>query len=223
MPARRVAVRDADLADALEHASDYHDRELRLEDFDVSQPEQIAIDSIPDDLSSWTEWRPGELLRDFDDEERFVELDSFRGRPWAERASSWTPSTMPPIVLVETSDYEGVADGRGRVSYAIGMGWPTVPAVRMVERKRAAYNRNARDLVVRAARKAKVSATSKLVAFGIADRYTVKVRPIGVTNAIGQYRSFSQFQSGPIFWISDRLDEQRVAEGVRAPDRKSVV
>lgn len=44
---------------------------------------------------------------------------------------------MPPIVVVERADDTTViGDGRGRVSYAIGMGWPAIPAVFLKERKR---------------------------------------------------------------------------------------
>jgi hypothetical protein len=134
---KTVDINESDLSDALEHMSTAgeQERELQPEDFELSSVGQIRIQDIPDDLSSWPEWRPGELL-ELSKSERLEVLKSFRGKRFADYASRWTPSTMPPIVIVTLRDgEEGVGDGRGRVSYAIGMGWKTVPAVHLVERR----------------------------------------------------------------------------------------
>lgn len=56
-------------------------------------------------------------------------------------------------------------------------------------------------------------ASEKLEAFGIQDRFVVKVRPTSNENWVAQYRANSQFTNwhmGPIFWVrEDLLDNPR--------------
>lgn len=134
--AKPTPVRPQDLVDALDHVQDLVDRPLSLSDFAQSPVKAVPIDDLweYDDLSSWPEWQPRDLIY-LDADERFDELVSFRGEAWAMRAARWTPVNMPPIVLVETREgYAAIGDGRGRVSYAIGMGFAKVPAVVLRER-----------------------------------------------------------------------------------------
>lgn len=73
-----------------------------------------------DDYSAWGEWRPGELvgLSEIDLWHEFV---SFRGGEWAKRAESWLKDGIPAVVLAEfSSNGRSIADGRGRVSLAVG-------------------------------------------------------------------------------------------------------
>lgn len=134
---------NSDIRDALEHARDFVEHDLVGYKMQVSKPELVKIDDIPDDLSSWPEWQHGELVG-MTEKERHDELVDFRGSAWAKRAEQWTPETMPPIVIVDLDDYQGVGDGRGRTSYAIGMGWKEIPAVRVTERDWAKKGNNSR-------------------------------------------------------------------------------
>lgn len=71
-----------------------------------------------------------------DVDERRRALNSFRGSSWATRAMNWTPQTVPPIIIVQLADgTTAIADGRGRTSYAIGMGWSSVPAVFLTQKE----------------------------------------------------------------------------------------
>lgn len=129
-------VQQEDLEDALDHASDFSDGPLSFADFQATRPSLMPIRKLYhyDDVSAWAEWSAGEL-RDLDEEERFDELVHFRGERWAKMAERWKkPADMSPIVIIETASMSFIGDGRGRVSYAIGMGWREVPAVVLSER-----------------------------------------------------------------------------------------
>lgn len=126
---------DHDLIDALDHMSQQAERDLDLGDFDVTE-KTIRVSRLNqyDDLFSWAQWSTGDLA-DMDERDRHDELVSFRGSSWARRAEQWTSSTVPPIIIVELLDGNmAIADGRGRTSYAIGMGWKTIPVVFLTER-----------------------------------------------------------------------------------------
>lgn len=129
-----------DLQDALDHAGEQGDvlEQLRLEDFAVSPVRALRLQDAYrfDDVGAWAEWQKGELAAESPTDRRHA-VTSFRGKDWAARALTWTPKTMPPIVIVERADGTTViGDGRGRVSYAIGMGWLAIPAVFLKERER---------------------------------------------------------------------------------------
>lgn len=136
-----MAVVHKDLLDALEHASEHGEepRDLHLQNFSVSPTRMLPMREAHnfDDVGAWAEWQEGELAEKDADTRRKM-LTSFRGKDWAARALSWTPRTMAPIVVVELRDGGRViGDGRGRVSYAIGMGWPALPAVFLKEKRSA--------------------------------------------------------------------------------------
>ena len=117
-----------DVADALDHVSDF---DADVTSFSETKPALLPLRDLYryDDVSSWAEWQRGELL-ELDPDEREEELKAFRGKNWAKLACTWrTPSDMPPIVIVTGPSFSGVGDGRGRVSYAIGMNWSAIPAV----------------------------------------------------------------------------------------------
>jgi hypothetical protein len=60
-------------------------------------------------------------------------------------------------------------------------------------------------------------ADARLQRFGIDDRLQIKFRKTAEPDWLGQYRSFSQFRSGPIFWVNE-------AAHVDQPDvRKALV
>lgn len=121
-----------DLQDAVDHMQQSEDEELRIGDFEISEPTMLSIGDLDryDDLGSWVELSDGELLEDRS------ALDSFRGSSWKRLAQGWTrPEDLPPIVIMETPTQTAIADGRGRTNYAIGMGWQFIPAVFAVHKK----------------------------------------------------------------------------------------
>lgn len=125
-----------DLLDALDHMSDFVAEVPVLSDFDILGPRMFQITELEnfDDLSAWQEWDEDEL-RESTPEERREDIEHFRGADWAARASTWKrPEEVPPIVVIDSPEFVGIADGRGRVSYAIGMGWKSVPGVLLEKR-----------------------------------------------------------------------------------------
>lgn len=130
-----MKVAEEDIVDALDHASDFIQADR--EKFVVEGPMFMKVDRLwhYDDLGSWAEWRAGELagmetvdLRD--------ELTGFRGPDFAKKALRWIryPRSMPAVIVIEHPEYTGVADGRGRVSVALGAGLPQIP-VAMLRQK----------------------------------------------------------------------------------------
>lgn len=115
--------------------SDFSDSPLSINDF-TRERRDVSLKQLGeyDDLSSWAEWAPGELA-DMDADELRRTLNAFRGSAWAARAANWTPQNVPPIVIVQlTGGTTAIADGRGRTSYAIGMGWKSLPAIFLTQR-----------------------------------------------------------------------------------------
>lgn len=100
----------------------------------VEQHEVMSLRKVLsyDDYSSWGEWTFGELRN---------ELTSFRGRAWAEAATSWLTGAkfhenIPAIVIFDSNRYgEAIGDGRGRVSLAVGLGLPRLYVTRIVDCK----------------------------------------------------------------------------------------
>jgi hypothetical protein len=122
-------------------ASDIRDAEEYLnETFDVISCREekrtcmrIADVLRYDDYSSWGQWRAGELigLSPADLHQEFV---SFRGEAWATQAEAWKKDGVPAIVLAEFSGRgrerdTSIADGRGRVSFAVGMRIPQLHTI----------------------------------------------------------------------------------------------
>ena len=124
---------EQDIADALEYAAGSFDdwpKEPRLD-------MKLGIWSLSkilnyDDYSSWGAWRSGELREAEDLEE---ELSSFRGSVWAAKAIRWTKDGVPAIVLIKSPYGVGIADGRGRVSFAVGMGLPSLHVIHIIGKK----------------------------------------------------------------------------------------
>ena len=82
-----------------------------------------------DDYGSWGEWRLNDL-RGLPPNELKSGLESFRGKRWARDALKWLVDGMPAIILVEASNRcAAIADGRGRVSFAVGMGIKQLPVI----------------------------------------------------------------------------------------------
>ena len=128
----------SDKFDAFEHLSDFLPEEAneQITDFRFSQPEIVSLEVLEgyDDFGSWPEWGQGELL-ELDDEEVDAELEYFRGDEWAKRAWKWLESgTFPPVIVADLPEVTTIADGRGRISVAIGMDWTEVPVIWMTRK-----------------------------------------------------------------------------------------
>ena len=120
-----------DMADALDHASDFiEDSGLDAGDFILEPTRMMPTSQLweYDDLSAWLQYDAGEL-RELGATERYDELVALRGKHFADAAARWakTPSTMPPVIVIDTPEFTGIADGRGRVNFAIGMGIARIP------------------------------------------------------------------------------------------------
>jgi hypothetical protein len=124
----------SDLRDALEAASDEaHQGPASHEDLDE---QDYSVERFPDvpvekllrwtDSSSWCPWAEGELaeiLRDGGEDALREELNGFRGPDWSGRAMEWLRDGVPAVVfLKDMGGYEDLCDGRGRVSFMVGMG-----------------------------------------------------------------------------------------------------
>lgn len=120
---KRMGFKD-DLFDAIEYINEILADQYSINDFAISS---VTIISPHDygDLSSWLEVECGEFVKDP------RSLEKFRGKEWARRAASWKRiEDIPPIIIVDIPGLIiDIADGRGRVNYAIGMGFSTIPAI----------------------------------------------------------------------------------------------
>lgn len=108
-----------DLKDALDHASDFSGEPLLLGDFDLHFLGNLSLKELNnfDDISSWLELDS----RDFEGlgfDEKFKELENFRGKEWANRAKNWIANGIPPIIVVKTPEVTTIGDGRGRINFA---------------------------------------------------------------------------------------------------------
>jgi hypothetical protein len=133
---------ERDVADALEHVLD---GVVGLDTWpkDACFTEQRGLMSLRkilayDDYSSWGEWKYGEL-RSLRRDQLLDAFISFRGRAWAETATSWLSArrhydNIPAIVLFDSDRYgTAIGDGRGRVSLAVGLGLSNLYAIRIVD------------------------------------------------------------------------------------------
>lgn len=124
-----------DIADAEEYMHETFEAEGPwIEQKRKSMPLREILDW--DDYSSWGEWRSGDL-RGLTEEELRAELRSFRGKTWAEIAIGWlVDNRIPAIILAEARDgTSAIADGRGRVSLAVGLGIPSLPVIIVAEQR----------------------------------------------------------------------------------------
>jgi hypothetical protein len=118
-------VSEKDLYDAIEHADIYGDQKWTLEDFDIEYLGELTPEQLEyyDDLSSWVE---------VDEEEE--DIESYRGKEWADRAKKWKESGIPPIVIISAPEegklHTQIGDGRGRVNFAVAHQM-SVPAYHM--------------------------------------------------------------------------------------------
>jgi len=125
-----------DVEEAKEHMEESYGRRVAYDE----KRTEMSVDDILrwDDYGSWGQWEPGELLGLSPTGLR-VELTKFRGPAWAQRALVWLKEWegIPAIVLASTRDAKGIADGRGRVSLAVGFGIARLPVVVLRERRGA--------------------------------------------------------------------------------------
>lgn len=114
-----------DIADAIQHADSYGTADWDSSDFSLNFLGNLTASEVGqyDDLSSWMELRS----KDFEGlslKEKMQLLADFRGKKWAERASTWLKDGIPPIVIITYPDEDSgqpntvIGDGRGRVNFA---------------------------------------------------------------------------------------------------------
>jgi hypothetical protein len=103
--------------------------------------ETLALSKILnyDDYGAWGEWSPGEL-RGMKGAALLDALTGFRGRAWAETAASWVAgardhANIPAVVLFDSKHGTAIADGRGRISLAVGLKLPRLHVTRIVDCK----------------------------------------------------------------------------------------
>jgi len=124
----------ADMREALMAASDeahqgpgLHE-DLDEQEYSVERFPEVPMEKLLQwtDYSSWCPWPAGalaEILRDGGEDALREELNGFRGPDWSDRAMEWLRDGVPAVVFLKTPDgYEDLCDGRGRVSFMIGMG-----------------------------------------------------------------------------------------------------
>jgi hypothetical protein len=120
-----------DVADAIEHLEEYFELPAQFiepEMFEFHDDSDFDYLTTKDDFSSWPEWSEGEL-QGLGEEELRGELEGFRGTGFADAVFEWLEmEEWPPIVVIKSPYFYEIADGRGRVSVAIGLGIDTLPA-----------------------------------------------------------------------------------------------
>lgn len=125
------------IRDALDHAVDFYDVDPIDEDLDpddfVATRTYMSLDELYDydDVGAWLETEPGELLELGPDE-----LETWM---YKKRGTHFAPELeegLPAIVVLDTPQFTGVADGRGRVNYAVGIGIDTFPVILLTPKKK---------------------------------------------------------------------------------------
>ncbi len=133
----RSDIRDAleSVANGLEHPEQFDPR-TTFDETRTTMPVSKILDW--DDYSSWGEFAPRELHGLSEDELRAA-FGNYRGSTWAKTALGWIKDGVPAIVLVEGRSLPGgrvLGDGRGRTSFAVGMGIKTLPVIILREHPR---------------------------------------------------------------------------------------
>lgn len=123
-----------DLREAMQHMRESYGPMPPLSSLRVTKHRAMPLDTIAGygDPSGWSEWDEGELVG-LDTDELRDELESYRGRAFAERALGWLRDGFPAVVLVDVGRAVDIADGRGRFSVALATGARTMPAVVVTE------------------------------------------------------------------------------------------
>lgn len=133
-----------DVKDALEHffgtayrtAADKRRRSVKFEETRRVMPLKMILEW--DDYGSWGEFRPNEL-RALSRSELRSKFGNYRGSTWSHTALNWLKDGVPAIVLVEGDTAEGqpirmIGDGRGRTSFAVGLGIKSLPVIVLREK-----------------------------------------------------------------------------------------
>lgn len=126
-----------DMLDAIAHADTYGEG-WTLGDFSITPLGDVSLEHIKalDDISAWVDVDPNDFAG-LSVEDRLEQLVEFRGRKWVERAATWLTEGVPPIVVINAPEkesggmHEQIGDGRGRINFALAMGWESLPAVHM--------------------------------------------------------------------------------------------
>lgn len=136
----------------LEGSYDVEFEELSVSDFCVSKPRNLTLKEVLNcgDVSAWKDWDFGELT-ELSAQEYFAEISKARNIFWSTEGREHLHDTVPaelfpPIILAKGEDGSpiDVADGRGRLSFAIGNGWKKIPAIviRLLPRKEKDMSKN---------------------------------------------------------------------------------
>ncbi|KKL47516.1 hypothetical protein LCGC14_2334740 [marine sediment metagenome] len=116
-----------DIEHALEHLSDFLG--YKPESYQLIPLALVAIESLPDDLSSWLETEPlGARIPDVQDDVSWQKIRQYLEQETSSRnfsfiVNAYRQGTLGPIII--HSDY-GVLDGRGRVNFAYALGIPVM-------------------------------------------------------------------------------------------------
>lgn len=120
-----------DIDDAIQTAieGDYIKSNSRVDDFSIEK-KTLPLSEILnyDDYGSWGQWEKGEL-KNLDKTELTGELTHFRGKKWAELAKTWIKDNSLISSIVIFPELGLIGDGRGRVSFAVGMKLKTLPVI----------------------------------------------------------------------------------------------
>lgn len=120
-----------DITDAIQTAveGDYIKPNSRIDDFSIEKKTLPLSEILTyDDYGSWGQWEKGEL-KDLDKTELNDELAHFRGKKWAELAKAWIKDKSSMSSIIIFPELGLIGDGRGRVSFAVGMKLKTLPVI----------------------------------------------------------------------------------------------
>lgn len=146
---------EADMEDAIQHADTMGDSGWSVKDFTLKFLGDLTPAELSqyDDISAWLDVHPSDF-EGLGTEEKFRELESFRGKDWALRAREWLKTGIPPIIVIDAPDLSEpgspyhlqIGDGRGRTNFALAFGLqiPTY-LMKLKQKKKTAMNKQ--DLV----------------------------------------------------------------------------
>lgn len=120
-----------DIDDAIQTAieGDYIESDSRIDNFSIEKKILLLSEILNyDDYDSWGQWEKGEL-KDLNKTELTNEFTHFRGKKWAELAKTWVKDNSLISSIVIFPELGLIGDGRGRVSFAVGMRLKTLPVI----------------------------------------------------------------------------------------------
>lgn len=139
---------DHDIQEAFDHIYNWHysseciPEKLDISMFDIQYFPAWTLQQIEDfeeeiEFGAWGEWEENEFVGLSEDEILDI-MGSFRDKKWAERNYQWyKDNDLPAIVLVKSSSYTGLADGRGRFNIATAFGLETLPVILLTRKEQS--------------------------------------------------------------------------------------